>query len=134
MENGTTDGVHGDRPQWLGSLARLGKAQAEAGDRPAFEEGADSRWLGSVARRQAEGLESSPPEAPATDAARPDAATEAELEAAAAAWRGNSVRSAVFATPRRQVEPAPAAQPEVRQPAQGRIVRGELGMTLRVAA
>ena len=56
---------------------------------------------------------------------------------AAAAWRGSSIRSAVFSVPRlvSDADPLPASAPALHElNGHGRMVMGELGMTLRVAA
>jgi hypothetical protein len=127
MASDATPGFENDRPQWLGSLVRRGERLAHDST-PAFEEEAGVRWLGSVARRNAEhdvAAQPRPASAPAPD----EALTE---------WRGSSIRSAVFSTPPRIVSPAdplPASAPALHElNGHGRMVMGELGMALRVAA
>jgi hypothetical protein len=104
----------GDRPQWLGSLVRRGEGAAPTAPEPAFED--ETRWLGSVARRQSEGT-----------------APESTVS-----WSGSQERAVVFGAPVDPAvapEPAPVAPTNVRElPSSGRIVMGALGMTLRVAA
>jgi hypothetical protein len=123
MDTDQTTGSQGDRPQWLGSLVRRGEQQAQA-SAPAFDDEAGTRWLGSVARRNADhGVTSEP---------QPSSAS-----TQAAAWRGSSIRSAVFSVPRlvSDADPLPASAPALHElNGHGRMVMGELGMALRVAA
>jgi hypothetical protein len=129
MESDLSTGLAGDRPQWLGSLVRRGEQQAAQAGAATFDEERGGRWLGSVARRNAEhGV------APAPTAERDEPTA---LEQAAAAWRGSSVRSAVFSAPRMvsTPDPLPASAPALHElNGHGRMVMGELGMALRVAA
>ncbi|MDX6486698.1 MAG: hypothetical protein QOF43_1851 [Gaiellaceae bacterium] len=83
------------------------------GDRP--------QWLGSVARRPDDELTAVAPESD------PEAS---------APWTGSPGRAAIFQMPSIVTMPAPAPlpQPVLAAIAQGRVVMGELGMTLRVAA
>ena len=62
----------GDRPQWLGSLVRRGDTAAATEAEPRFEDDGETRWLGSVARRE------------------PDTSTPVET----AAWNGSPGRAA----------------------------------------
>jgi hypothetical protein len=122
-----TTEADGDRPQWLGSLVRRGERQAQQVGAPAFDERAETRWLGSVARRTAAG---------SPVAAAPPEREQTASEQAAAAWRGSSIRSAVFSAPRVERSAAPVASaPALHElNGHGRMVMGELGMALRVAA
>lgn len=122
MDTHTIEEHEGDRPQWLGSLARRAKVSATNDAAPAFDETTGAQWLGSVARRQSElGSEVAP-----TPSVEPAAAPQTS-----GGWSGSSVRSAVFSRPQRAVE---AAAPPVQVlPGNGRVVSGALGMTLRAA-
>jgi hypothetical protein len=120
-----------DGPLWLGSVARRGSGRSGVGWHEPTDDGAP-RWLGSVARR--EGRQQEPPPFEARDSTVP-------------AWLGSKARGRLAAVPPVDpVEPVRGATPVVElavrreppaskddSPASGRTVRGELGMTLRVA-
>jgi hypothetical protein len=125
MDTDQTTGSQGDRPQWLGSLVRRGEQPTQASAAPAFDDEAGARWLGSVARRNAD------------QGVAPEPQPSSASAEAAAAWRGSSIRSAVFSAPRMlaAADPLPSSAPALHElNGHGRMVMGELGMALRVAA